>query len=249
MGNSLESVVSKKDSEKLENTKEIRGEPIGDSDSLLDQVKSARRLSVIMISIAFFVSISMFVGMVIIFKLAKPEVREFISYINDEQRVVTEESISSIPTINSSRIFVRECLRKIHQFASNSYAQTLNEAQYCMDPTAFDDLKLDSAKLVDSYFTQRGIVGGFTVNEMKVDYTNDISSPSPIGPQGCSRALLGRYPGSLNCRTYSFSIDTIATNYATGRKSPVKFDGFVNLIIGNRRDMPNGMYIQFIYSK
>lgn len=241
--------MSTKGAEKLEKTSEVRSDAIGDSESLTDQLSSARRLSVIMISIAFFGTIALFICMVLVFKLAKPEVREFVSYINDEQRVVTERSITSIPTINSSRIFVTECLRKIHQFASNSYTQSLDEARYCMDPIAFEDLKLDSAKLVDSYFTQRGIVGGFTIDDIKVDYTNDISAPSPFGLQGCSSALLGRYPGSINCRSFSFQINSTASNYATGKKSPVKFQGYVNLIVGNRRDMPNGMYIQFIFSK
>ncbi|MFT2111943.1 hypothetical protein [Marinomonas sp. 2405UD68-3] len=233
----------------LERTRETQSDQIGSDFPLLSQVKTTRRVASIMIFICFLLSIATLISAVLIIKLAHPEVREVVSYINDEQRVISELSIKSVPSINSSDIFVTECLRKLHTYTSSGYARELTSAQYCMDPSTFNDVLIRWGEFVNKYFAERKIVGGFTVDSIDVRYVHDITSPSPYGSIGCSKTIMNRYAGSLNCRTFSFDVETTANNYATGKNSKESFTGYLNLIIGTRQNMPNGMYIQLIDSK
>ena len=223
-------------------------EEIGDAIKLKNSVRRLKTVAGVSITTAFVVCIIALVELFLILKLAYPETIQTITYLNEEGVVVSEDSVSSIPTISQSSAFLRSCIRKTFKITSGSYQEDLKDSSYCYDSRTEVSVAERIKVLVDQYFLSRSIVGGLEVKDLQVSYINSLTGTGTnVG--FCSVDIRQSVPEAQDCRAYSFEADLDAINYQTGIKSPLKYKGNIALVITNRASDERGQYIHILQAE
>ncbi|MEL0638804.1 hypothetical protein V6259_18900 [Marinomonas sp. TI.3.20] len=218
------------------------------SDKLKKSVGRLRAIASISFTTAFIAVIIALLELFLILKLAHPSTIQTISYLNDEGVLVTENAISSVPTISQSSSFLQSCLKKTFQVTSGSYDDDIKQASYCYDSRTEPFLRKRIGEIVDSYFSSRKIVGGFTVDRIGVSYVNSYKSVGhDIG--FCTKDIFKAIPEANDCRSYDFTVYLDAINYQTGKTAPIDYKGKVALVITNRASDERGQYIHILQAE
>lgn len=185
---------------------------------------------------------------VLVFKLAEPEVKQTFYYINEQGMAVAQDSAEAIPTVSMSKKFLEECMRKTYSLSSANYSAELDNARYCFNQVSFSRFASDVDYIMGDLFGNKNARGNTTVTKMQSIFLHDANTNTD-NSSACSPEIVNQFDHVLDCRAFEFSF-TQNVRYLNGAQSQIGIiDRKVKILafIVPRTHNLNGMYIYQIF--
>lgn len=204
-----------------------------------------RRLIAILFTMVFFSMLTNFIQAVVVSRTAQPKTNTILTYINDDGVLVSEESVSSIPTIWMSERFIEGCMRKLFTLDSSGYESQMQEARYCFNDVSFKETSSDIVnKIIYPLFVDTRARGRVTAENISTSFIyNSRLAPSDTN---CSQRRIDQFDNVVDCRRFEVSLDLDATFFEKDKGTRTTRSFFIDLYILPRAYASNGMYIYLI---